>query len=57
MPQCFELMCVNGRTRGLPTSSLGPWPGCNAPGQRAVVVMITDSCPCHHPNPSNQKCA
>ena len=55
--QCFEVMCVNGRTRGLPWSLLGPWPGClpGDAGTKSVVVMVTDSCPCHHPNPSNRR--
>jgi len=24
-------------------------------GAKSVTVMITDSCPCGHPNPSNQR--
>jgi hypothetical protein len=53
--QCFEVMCVAGRQRGLSESLLGPWAGCVDSGAKSVTVMITDSCPCHHSNPSNQR--
>ena len=54
--KCYEVMCVHGKTRGTASSSLGPWEGCLDAGHRSTVVMITDSCPCHHPNAgSNQR--
>ena len=53
--KCYEVLCVPGRTRGLPNSVLGPWEGCLDPGRRSVVVMISDSCPCHHPNVGNKR--
>jgi len=53
--KCFEVMCVDGRTRGTSQSQLGPWEGCQESGKRSVVIMISDSCPCNHPNPSNKK--
>jgi hypothetical protein len=53
--KCFEVLCVPGRTRGLASSALGPWEGCLDPGRRSVVVMISDSCPCHHPNSGNKR--
>jgi Lytic transglycolase len=53
--RCYEVMCVPGRTRGLANSALGPWQGCLDPGRRSVVVMISDSCPCHHPNSGNKR--
>jgi len=28
--QCFEVLCVNGPTRGEDWSDLGPWGGCQA---------------------------
>jgi hypothetical protein len=53
--KCFEVMCVPGRTRGTNSSQLGPWEGCQDAGRRSVVVKISDSCPCHHPNSSNKR--
>lgn len=53
---CYEVMCVAGRQRGLADSALGPWAGCaNGDGEKSITVLITDSCPCGHPNPSNQR--
>jgi len=52
---CFEVMCKDGDTRGLDHSREAPDSGCVEPGVRSVVVRISDSCPCHHPNTSNQK--
>ena len=49
---CYEVMCVAGRQRGLADSALGPWAGCaNGDGEKSITVLITDSCPCGHPNP------
>jgi rare lipoprotein A (peptidoglycan hydrolase) len=48
-------MCVPGKTRGTDSSSLGPWQGCQDAGKRSVVVKISDSCPCNHPNTSNKR--
>lgn len=48
--QCVEVMCVHGATRGHDGSKLGPWEGCQEAGRRSIVVQVTDSCPCHHPN-------
>lgn len=53
--ECYEVACVDGPRRGLQSSAEGPWGGCRASGRKSVVVMITDSCPCQHPNPGNQK--
>lgn len=107
--QCYEVVCVDGATRGKDWSELGPWGGCQvslpatprlldsrstqvAPhcthswsprvlvssvrlrltpvcvavawreercpkeaGKKSVTVMISDSCPCHHPNSSNKR--
>eukprot|EP00217_Crustomastix_stigmatica_P011596 CAMPEP_0183789006 /NCGR_PEP_ID=MMETSP0803_2-20130417/151_1 /TAXON_ID=195967 /ORGANISM="Crustomastix stigmata, Strain CCMP3273" /LENGTH=253 /DNA_ID=CAMNT_0026033159 /DNA_START=37 /DNA_END=798 /DNA_ORIENTATION=+ len=53
--QCFEVMCVDGNTRGTEYASLGPWKGCKEAGIHSVVVKVTDSCPCHHPNGSNKR--
>ena len=53
--QCYEVMCVDGATRGKDWSDLGPWGGCAEPGKKSVVVMISDSCPCHHPNSGNKR--
>ena len=53
--KCFEVMCVSGRQRGLSNSLLGPWAGCMESGSKSITVMVTDSCPCKHPNPSNQR--
>lgn len=53
--QCFEVMCVDGATRGHDWSDLGPWGGCQSSGVKSVIVMISDSCPCHHPNESNKR--
>lgn len=48
-------MCIDGHTRGTSFAQLGPWKGCKEAGVRSVVVQVTDSCPCHHPNTSNKK--
>ena len=53
--QCFEVMCVDGATRGKDWSELGPWGGCQEAGKKSVTVKISDSCPCHHPNTSNKR--
>ena len=53
--QCFEVMCIDGHTRGLDWSELGPWGGCVEPGVKSVTVKISDSCPCHHPNSGNKR--
>ena len=53
--QCYEVMCVDGRTRGHDWSDLGPWAGCQEAGKKSVTVMISDSCPCHHPNQGNKR--
>ena len=53
--QCYEVMCVDGATRGKDWSDLGPWGACAEPGKKTVVVMISDSCPCHHPNSGNKR--
>ena len=53
--RCYEVMCVHGKTRGTAGSSLGPWEGCLDAGRRSVVVQITDSCPCFHPNGGSNK--
>lgn len=53
--QCLEVMCVDGNTRGTSSARLGPWKACKNAGVNSVVVKITDSCPCHHPNSSNQR--
>lgn len=53
--QCFEVMCVDGATRGKDWSELGPWAGCHSAGKKSVTVKISDSCPCHHPNSSNKR--
>ena len=53
--QCYEVMCVDGATRGKDWSDLGPWGGCSEPGKKTVTVMISDSCPCHHPNSGNKR--
>lgn len=51
---CYQVSCVDGPTRGLPTSSEGRTnTGCSSNG--TITVMITDSCPCNHENASNQK--
>jgi len=54
--ECWEILCVDGRQRGLSDSILGPWAGCVDSEKKSVVVMITDSCPCNHPgNPESNK--
>ena len=53
--QCFEVVCVDGATRGKEWSDLGPWGGCTDAGKKSVTVKISDSCPCQHPNPSNKR--
>jgi len=53
--QCYEVLCVDGQTRGLDWSDLGPWGGCVEPGRKSVTVKISDSCPCHHPNAGNKR--
>lgn len=50
-----QVMCVEGKQRGFEWSKSGPWTGCIAGGRRSVVVMVSDSCPCNHPNPSNSR--
>ena len=48
----YEGRWVAGRQRGLADSVLGPWAGCaNGDGEKSITVLITDSCPCGHPNP------
>ncbi len=53
--QCYEVLCVDGATRGLDWSDLGPWGGCVESGRKSVTVKISDSCPCHHPNVGNKR--
>ena len=43
---------MNGPTRGLPGSEFED-SGCIS--DQTITVMITDSCPCDHDNPDNQK--
>ena len=46
-------MCVDGPTRGLNNSRFGGGPSaCRDPGRKAVVVQVTDSCPCVYPGAS-----
>ena len=48
--QCYEVMCVDGPTRGTNSSRFGGGPSaCRDPGRKAVVVQVTDSCPCVYP--------
>ena len=47
--QCYEVMCVDGPTRGMNHSRFGAPSACREPGKKAVVVMVTDSCPCVYP--------
>ena len=48
--QCYEVMCVDGPTRGLNNSRFGGGPSaCRDPGRKSVVVQVTDSCPCNYP--------
>lgn len=49
--QCFEVMCIDGQTRGLNSSRFGAdsTSACHAPGKKSVVVQVTDSCPCVYP--------
>lgn len=42
--ECYEVLCVDGRQRGLSDSLLGPWAGCVASGSKSITVMITDRC-------------
>ncbi|KAK9790755.1 hypothetical protein WJX73_003014 [Symbiochloris irregularis] len=49
---CYEIRCVDGPTRG-PDSTERPDSACVF--NTTITVMITDSCPCNHKNPSNQK--
>ena len=51
---CYRVTCVPGRLRGRKDSELGPWDGCLQP-MASVTVMVTDSCPCAHWNPSNAR--
>ena len=51
---CYRVTCVPGRLRGKRDSELGPWDGCLYPNA-SVTVMVTDSCPCAHWNPSNKR--
>lgn len=53
--KCIEVVCVNGPTRGFEWSELGKWAGCQEPAVKSVVVKITDSCPCNHPNEGNKR--
>lgn len=48
-------MCVEGEQRGFSWSESGPWTGCHAGGRMSVVVMVSDSCPCYHPEESNSR--
>jgi hypothetical protein len=49
--QCYEVMCVDGPTRGMPGSRFGAEAvsACHDPGRKSVVVEVTDSCPCNYP--------
>ena len=49
---CYDISCVAGPTRGLPDAEF-PDSGCVS--NHTISVMITDSCPCDHPNKSNKK--
>lgn len=49
---CLLITCVDGPTRGLPYSTF-PYGGCR-PGAPAVMVQVTDSCPCEQ-NESNDR--
>ena len=53
--KCIEVVCVDGPTRGFEWSELGKWAGCQEPAVKSVVVKITDSCPCNHPNEGNKR--
>ena len=45
-----QVMCVDGPTRGMNNSRFGGGPSaCRDPGRKAVVVQVTDSCPCVYP--------
>lgn len=41
------------RTHRMHMWSVGLYP--KEPGKKSVTVMISDSCPCQHPNPSNER--
>ena len=49
---CYSVSCMDGPTRGLPGSEFAD-SGCIS--SKSITVMITDSCPCDHDNPDNQK--
>ncbi len=47
--QCYEVMCVDGAQRGMNHSRLERVSACKDAGHQAVVVQVTDSCPCVYP--------
>ena len=49
---CLAVACINGVTRGLPYSQY-PYPGCK-PGNKSVIVTVTDTCSCGQ-NASNDR--
>lgn len=49
---CIEIKCIDGPTRGLPSSTYTT-PGCKNKDV-SVIVQITDSCPCEQ-NASNKR--
>lgn len=51
--ECVHVRCTKGLRRGKGNSTYG-WDDPCREGQSGVTVMITDSCPSGHSNPSNQ---